>query len=73
MEEAVKTYNAVIKIDPNNVEALYNKSVLLNAKGDTEEAIKLLDRLMKKAPDFAQGRAKLEQYQAELAAKKKPA
>ncbi len=73
MDDAVKTYNSVIKLDPNNVEALYNKSVLLNAKGDTEEAIKLLDRLVKKAPDFAPAKAKLEQYQKDLAAKKKTA
>jgi tetratricopeptide (TPR) repeat protein len=72
MDEAVKVYNQVIKLDPANTDALYNKAVLLNTKGETEEAIKLLERILKKIPDHEVAKAKLEQYNKELAEKKKP-
>jgi tetratricopeptide (TPR) repeat protein len=69
-DEASKIYNQIIKIEPENKSALYNKAILLFTKGAKEEAIKLLDRIVKKHPDFAQAAAKLKEYQENL---KRPA
>lgn len=62
-EEANKTYNAVIKIDPSNRSALYNKSIMLASKGQTEEAIKLIKRCIEKHPDFDAARKKLAEFE----------
>ncbi len=66
-DEAMKIYNQIIKIDPSNHGALYNKAVLQHSLGDTHEAIKLLERLLRKAPDFTLAKAKLDEYCKEQA------
>lgn len=66
-DEAAKAFNQIIKLDSENRSALYNKAILLHAKGEKAEAVKLLDRVVKKHPDFAQATAKLKEYQTELA------
>ena len=70
-DEALKIYNQVIKLDPGNTDGLYNKAILQSSKGDLEDAIKLLERIVRKTPDFAPAKAKLEQLQKELADSKK--
>lgn len=62
-DDANKTYNAVIKLDPSNRSALYNKSVMLASKGQYEEAIKLIKRCIEKHPDFEAGRKKLAEFE----------
>ena len=62
-DEASKTYNTVIKLDPNNRSALYNKSIMLATKGQNEEAIKLLKRCLEKHPEFDQARRKLQELE----------
>ena len=69
-DEATKTYNLVIKIDPHNKSALYNKSVMLSAKGQHEEAAKLLKRCIEMHPDFEGGKRKLLEIESRIHSKK---
>ncbi len=66
-DEALKVYNQIIKADPQNVDALYNKAILQHSRGDIADAIKLLERALRKAPDFALAKAKLAEYNGEMA------
>jgi tetratricopeptide (TPR) repeat protein len=63
-DEAQKTYNTVIKLDPNNRSALYNKAIMLAAKGENQEAIKLLKRCLEKHPDFELAKKKMTELEA---------
>ncbi|MBC7659044.1 MAG: tetratricopeptide repeat protein [Chitinophagaceae bacterium] len=60
-DDATKVYNTVIKLDPDNRSALYNKAIMLAAKGQAEEAVKLLQRCVLKHPDFEQAARKLKE------------
>jgi tetratricopeptide (TPR) repeat protein len=62
--EAQKTYNKVIKLDPKNLQALYNKALLLTKMDQAPEAIKLLDRITKMYPDFDKAEKKLNELKA---------
>lgn len=62
--EAQKTYNKVIKLDPKNLQALYNKALLLTKMDQAPEAIKLLDRITKMYPDFNKAEKKLNELKA---------
>lgn len=62
--EAQKTYNKVIKLDPKNLQALYNKALLLAQTEQTEESIKLLERITKAFPDFDKAAKKLQDLRA---------
>ncbi|MEZ4741739.1 MAG: tetratricopeptide repeat protein [Bdellovibrionota bacterium] len=64
-DEAQKTYNSMIKIDPDNLTALFNKSILMHERGNLDEAIKIMDRVTKKHPDFAKAQEKLKQFEKE--------
>ncbi|TWW10499.1 hypothetical protein E3A20_06490, partial [Planctomyces bekefii] len=41
-----------------------NKAILMNFKGDRDEAIKLLERLLKNNPDFTPAKVKLEELKS---------
>ena len=43
-EEAIEWYDKTLKIDPNNVFALYNKGFALNNLGKYQEAIEWYDK-----------------------------
>ena len=58
--------NKIIKIDPENVAALYNKAVMFNSMGNIQDAVKLLEKLVRKSPTFVQGKSKLEEYRSML-------
>lgn len=60
-EDATKIYNQVIKIDPDNRSALYNKGIMLASKNQYPEAIKLLTRCTEKYPDFEMAVRKLKE------------
>lgn len=66
-DEALKVYNQIIKADPQNVDALYNKAILQHSRGDVGDAVKLLERVLRKSPDFALAKAKLAEYNEEMA------
>jgi tetratricopeptide (TPR) repeat protein len=66
--EAQKVYNKIIKIDPGNAPALYNKAILLWAKNDRLDAVKSLERLLKKHPNFEPAIAKLKEFKGGQAA-----
>ena len=68
VEEAMKTYNSVIKLDPGNRAALYNKAILMASQGDNAGAIKNLNRLLEKHPDFKPAAKKLAELGGESAA-----
>lgn len=68
-EDATKVYNAVIKIDPDNRSALYNKALMLAAKGQIDESIKLLRRCRDKHPDFELGARKLKELEEQAGQK----
>ncbi len=59
----MKIYNSIIKLDNDNKAAYYNKAVLLYSQGDKAEAVKTLQRITKKFPDFKAGILKLQEYE----------
>ena len=63
---AMKTYNSIIKLDPANKAALFNKAILFHTMGQLPEAIKVLERC-KKHPTFIPAKTKLNEYKATLA------
>jgi tetratricopeptide (TPR) repeat protein len=66
LDEANKVYNQIIKLDQDNVPALYNKAMLCDAKNETADAIKLLERAMKKDPNFGPGKNKLAELKGKM-------
>ncbi len=52
-EEAVETYRRVLKVDPNNSDALNLLGVLASAAGRSEEALDLHERAIAGNPHFA--------------------
>lgn len=69
-DEALSTYNGIIKREPENYDALYEKALATEAKGDLTEAVRLLERIMKAYPDHVKTREKLPVfYQKEQNAK----
>ncbi len=60
-KEATQLYNQVIKLDTGNIQAQYNKAILMIQQGKRDEAKKLLIRLIKKYPDFSRARDKLKE------------
>lgn len=65
--EAMKAYNQVIKLDPANRSALYNKAILLESQEKVDEAIKTLKRCVEKHPEFTAALRKLEELEAKKA------
>jgi tetratricopeptide (TPR) repeat protein len=70
IDEAMKIYNSIIKLDNDNKAAYYNKAVLLHSTGDVAEAIKTLQRIVKKFPEFKAGAAKLAEFEKDGGGKK---
>jgi tetratricopeptide (TPR) repeat protein len=64
--DASKVYNQIIKIDPDNLAALYNKAMLCEAKNELADAVKLLERALKKDPSFAVAEAKIVELRSKL-------
>ncbi len=50
-EEAVKSFNEVLKHDPNNTDALYFKGDALNSLEDNEGALDCIEKLLKIEPN----------------------
>ena len=50
-QEAIEWYDKALKIDPNNVIALYDKGFALNNLGKYEEAIEWYDKALKIDPN----------------------
>lgn len=50
-DEAIKSCNSVLRVQPNNVKALFRKAKCLIHKGDCDTAIALLRRALKLDPD----------------------
>ena len=69
LDEASKVYNQIIKLDQDTVAALYNKAMLCDARNDVQEAIKLLQRALKKDNDFEAAKKKLAELQAKAGPK----
>ena len=65
-QEAMKTYNSIIKLDPANKAALFNKAILLHSMGQPEDAVKILERCIVKHPTFLPAKTKLNEYKAAL-------
>jgi len=66
LHEAQKTYNKVIKLDPKNLQALFNKSLLLAKQEQFPEAVKLLERIVANFPDFEKGIKKLNELKSKV-------
>ncbi len=60
-KEAAALYNTVIKLDAGNIQAQYNKAIMLIEQHKLEEAKKILTRLVKKYPEFAKAQEKLQE------------
>lgn len=50
-EAAMKSVETVLRCQPNNVKALYRKGKILDAKGDTNEAIPIFQKAATLDPD----------------------
>lgn len=61
-DSAIAAYNALLKKDPENHDALYNKGLTVFEKGETTEAIRLLERVMKSNPSHAGAKTKLPEF-----------
>lgn len=68
LEEAMKVYNSIIKLDNDNKAAYYNKAILQHTMGALDDAIKTLERALKKFPSFEPAQRKLKEYQSEQSA-----
>ena len=66
LDDAGKVYNQIIKLDQDNLAALYNKAMLCDAKGDFADAIKLLERAVKKDATFEPAKAKIVELKAKM-------
>jgi tetratricopeptide (TPR) repeat protein len=66
LDEAGKIYNQIIKLDQDNLAALYNKAMLCDAKGEFSDAIKLLERAVKKDSTFEPAKAKIAELKAKM-------
>jgi FK506-binding protein 8 len=51
LDQALKSVNSSLDLNPNNVKALYRKSRILSAKGDLGEAIDVLKAAVKLEPE----------------------
>lgn len=58
-EESLKTYNKVLKLDPGNRQATFNKCILLEHTGKMSDAIRILEKAVAKDPEFTEAATKL--------------
>ena len=54
IDRAIEAYSHAITLDPNNVDAYYNRGVAYNNKGDSERAIVDFTKVIRMNPNFAQ-------------------
>ena len=66
LDEAQKAYNAIIKVDPDNLAALFNKAIMIENKGSFDEAYKIMERIIVKHPDFAKAKSKLKELDEKI-------
>ena len=52
--EALASYEETLKINPDDVEALHNKGIMLSQLERDEEALRCFDQALKLKPDFAE-------------------
>ncbi len=52
LEESMAYFDKVLKIEPNNLDALNNKGGLLNTQGDFYEALVYFDRVLEIEPNY---------------------
>jgi len=64
--DALKAYNTIIKINPQDANAQYSKAILQHKNGDAQAAIRTLKRLGDKHPGFDLGEEKLAEFQKEV-------
>ncbi|MGX9728077.1 MAG: tetratricopeptide repeat protein [Candidatus Electronema sp. VV] len=55
-ESALESYNTALLYDQEHIDALYNKSLLLVRMNKIHDAEKILEKILKKYPTFADGR-----------------
>jgi tetratricopeptide (TPR) repeat protein len=53
-EQAIPYYDRVLEIDPNYVEALYNKGAALDSLGKYNEAMQYIDRVLEIDPNYVE-------------------
>lgn len=51
-QEAVKYFDQVLQLDPNNIEALNGKGILLLVLGDKDQSLEHLDKALKINPNY---------------------
>ena len=51
-EEALKCYNNALKLDKNDLSAIYNKGIVLKEIGKYEEALKCFKKALELDPDY---------------------
>lgn len=61
-DEALDTYNLIIKKDNDNHLVMFNKSLVLNLMGRKEEAIKLLKKIAVRHPEFQKAKDKIAEF-----------
>ena len=49
--------------------ALFNKGIMLGQRGNLDEAIKIMERVALKHPEFEKGKSKLREFQVAAKAK----
>ena len=55
MQEAAELLHQARQLRPTNVDALYETALLRSAQGDRNEAVVLLEELVRQAPKFVPG------------------
>lgn len=61
-DDALDTYNQIIKKDNENHLVMFNKTLVLNLMGRREEAIKLLKKIAAKHPEFQKAKDKIVEF-----------
>ena len=51
-QKALQSFNKALELDPNNVEAWYNKGRVLEDIGKDQEALKCFNKALELDPDF---------------------
>ena len=66
LDDAGKVYNQIIKLDQDNLAALYNKAMLCDTKGDFADALNLLERAVRKDPTFEPAKVKIAELKSKM-------
>ena len=60
-DKAIQTYNSILKKHPENHLILFNKAITLIIAGKKDEAIKILQRVLKIDPNYLKAKEKLQE------------